>query len=70
MSTHEVITSLIREVSMSHNVTLVDLDKEMEQYDSLLVDIMHFNDAGLVLEGEIVGEAIYRILEERYNLSG
>jgi len=64
------INNILRNVSRQHTVPLVDLDAKMEEYDHLLLeDGVHFNEEGIRLKGELIGEAIFRILAERYNLT-
>lgn len=64
------VNNLIRDLSRQYHVPLIDLDREMEQYDYLLTeDGVHFNEEGIKLKGELIGEAIFDILVERYNLT-
>ncbi len=64
----DAINDLIRQASRRHNVTLVDLAEEMEPYDPLLRDGIHWEEEGVRIKGDLVGEEVFGILKERYNL--
>ncbi len=61
------INSLIKSLSASNNVPLVDLDAEMEQYDYLLLDdCVHFVEEGIKIKGELVGEGIWELIQAEH----
>ena len=57
-------------LSRTHQIPLVDLAEEMKDYDSLLEDGLHFNEVGIRLKGELIGEGIFELLKEQYHLTG
>jgi len=64
------INNIFRNVSRQHDVPLADLEEKMARADYLLIDDgVHFEEEGIRLKGELIGEAIFEILAERYNLS-
>ena len=63
------INRIVRDISEQYGITLVALAREMKQYDSLLIDEVHFSEAGIRVKGELIGEGIWDRLAWRYNLS-
>jgi len=62
------INSLLRNLSAAYGVPLVDLDREMEQYDYLLQDdCVHWVPEGIRLKGEIVGVKVFDEVLKRYS---
>ncbi len=65
------MNEFLRNIRSLQDVPLIDLDKKMATYDYLLIeDGMHFTEEGIRIKGELVGEGIWDILKERYNLTG
>ena len=60
---------LIREISARNNLTLVDLDRDMAPYGNQLLDEVHWDEDGIRMKGELIGQSIWSIMKERYNIT-
>lgn len=62
MAINVAMNASIRTTAMQNNVKLIDLDKLVPKSGALMYDIVHYNDKGSIMAGEIIGKQLLEII--------
>ena len=59
------MNEIIREVAIQENVTLIDLDSQIPKTNEFLYDVVHPNEAGSILMGELVSKKLVEVIQSQ-----